>query len=90
MKIITTELETFSQPIVGNVYSINGGYGRKAGYVMVLIAITKKDSCLFLVIDKDGEPIGVTSYGIHAIEDRAPIAFVNGMDNLVFHMETLK
>ena len=22
--------------------------------------------------------------------DRAPIAFVNGMDNLVFHMETLK
>ena len=90
MKIITTDLPGFSQPEIGNVYSINGGYGRKAGHAMVLIALTKKkQSCLFMVIDKDGDPVGVTSYGLHAIEERSPIAFVPGIDDLVFTMEAL-
>jgi hypothetical protein len=89
MKIDVTDLPTFSQPIVGNVYAINGGYGRRAGHSMVLIAITQKESALLLVIDKDGEPVGVTSYGLHAIEERAPIAFVPGMDSLHFQMQPL-
>lgn len=57
---------------------------------MVLIAITKSQTCLMFVIDKDGEPIGVTSYGLHAIEERAPIAFVSGLENLNLKMEPLK
>lgn len=89
MKIITTDLPTFSQPVEGNVYAISGGYGRKAGHAMVLLSITQKGCCLMLVIDREGEPVGVTSYGLHAIEERAPIAFVPGMDNLVFTMEPL-
>jgi len=89
MKINTTDLPTFAQPVVGNVYAISGGYGRRAGHAMVLLAITKKDACLLLVIDKDGEPVGVTSYGLHAIEERAPIAFVPGIDGLVFNMEPI-
>lgn len=89
MKINVTDLPTFSQPVVGNVYSISGGYGRKAGHSMVLLAITAKDAALMLVIDKEGEPVGVTSYGVHAIEERAPIAFVPGIDGLHFTMEPL-
>ena len=46
MRINTTELPTFSQPIVGNVYPIAGGYGRKAGHSMVLFAITEKQTAL--------------------------------------------
>jgi hypothetical protein len=89
MKINVTDLPTFSQPVIGNVYSCNGGYGRKAGHAMVLIAVTAQQSALMLVIDKDGNPVGVTSYGLHAIEERAPIAFVRGLDEMVFQMEAL-
>lgn len=89
MKINVSELPTFSQPVVGNVYACGGGYGRKAGHAMVLLAITEKGYALMLVIDKDGNPVGVTSYGLHAIEDRSPVAFVRGLDALDLTMEAL-
>ena len=89
MKINVSEIPTFSQPVVGNVYSCNGGYGRKAGHAMVLLAITEKQTALLLVIDKDGNPVGVTSYGLRAIEERAPVAFVRGLDSLDLTMESL-
>lgn len=89
MKILVGELPTFSQPVEGNVYPISGGYGRKAGHAMVLLAITEKRACLMLVIDREGNPVGVTSYGLHSIEERAPIAFVRGLDELTFVMEPL-
>ncbi len=89
MKINVTDLPTFSQPAEGNVYAISGGYGRKAGHAMVLLAITEKQSALMLIIDREGNPVGVTSYGLHAIEERAPIAYVRGLDDLTFEMEAL-
>lgn len=89
MKINVTEIPAFSQPVVGNVYGCNGGYGRKAGHAMILLAITEKGYALMLVIDKEGNPVGVSSYGIHAIEERAPIAFVRGLDSLDLTMEPL-
>ncbi len=89
MRIKTDNVPVFSQCVVGNVYAISGGYGRKAGHSMVLLAITGNDTCLMLVIDKDGNPVGVTSYGLHAIEQRCPIAFVPGLDDLEFCMEPL-
>jgi hypothetical protein len=89
VKINVTDLPTFSQPVVGNVYAISGGYGRKAGHAMVLLAITAKNDCLMLVIDRNGDPIGVTSYGGHSIEERAPIAYVPGMDEMNFTMQAL-
>lgn len=90
MKVNVADLPTFSQPVVGNVYAINGGWGRKAGHSMILLAITEKQSALMLVIDNEGNPIGVTSYGVHYIEERAPIAFVRGLDSLSLTMEALQ
>lgn len=90
MRINVSELPTFSQPVVGNVYGCNGGYGRKAGHAMILMAITERQSALMLVVDKDGQPVGVTAYGLHAIEERAPIAFVPGLSEMEFNMEPLK
>lgn len=89
MRINVCNIPVFSQPIVGNVYPISGGYGRKAGHSMVLLAITNQQTALMLVIDKEGNPVGVTSYGIHAIEERCPIAFVPGLDDLAFDMQPL-
>lgn len=90
MKINMTDIPAFSQPVVGNAYAISGGYGRRAGHLMVLLAITEKNSCLMLVVDKEGNPVGVTSYGLHAIEERAPVAFVRGLENLDLTLEALK
>jgi hypothetical protein len=89
MRINVMDVPQFQQPVVGNVYPISGGYGRRAGHAMVLIAITQKAMALMLVIDKDGEPVGVTAYGVNAIGERAPIAFVRGLDDLAFEMEPL-
>lgn len=89
MRINVCNIPAFSQATVGNVYAISGGHGRKAGHSMVLLAITQQQSCLMLVIDKDGNPVGVTSYGLHAIEERAPIAFVPGLDDLAFDMQPI-
>lgn len=89
MKINVMELPSFSTPIVGNVYSVSGGYGRKAGHAMVLLAITERQTCLMLVIDKGGLPVGVTAYGLHAIEERTPIAFVRGISEMTFEMEPI-
>lgn len=90
MKVNVIDLPGFSQPEVGNVYAIGGGYGRRAGHAMVLMAITKNQMALMLVIDKDGEPTGVTSYGLHAIEERVPIAYVRGFEELSLMMEPIR
>jgi hypothetical protein len=90
MRINVIDLPGFSQPTVGNVYAIGGGYGRKAGHAMVLMAITKTNIALMLVIDREGEPTGVTSYGLHAIEERVPIAFVSGLEEMSFQMEPIR
>jgi hypothetical protein len=89
MKIHVTTIPEFSLPVVGNVYSINGGYGRRAGHSMILMAITKNRLGLMLIIDKDGEPTGVTAYNMCIIEERTPIAFVRGLEELNLVMESL-
>ena len=89
MRINVGEHPAFNHACVGNVYPISGGYGRRAGHLMVLLAITKAQMCLMLVIDKEGGPVGVTAYGQHAIEDRAAVAFVPGLDELVFNLEPI-
>lgn len=83
------------EPHVGNVYHVRGGRGLRYGHMMILFDITEpKDvlrgaMALMLIINKDGESIGVTSYGIHYLEDKQPIAFVEGLEDLTFVMRSL-
>lgn len=80
---------------VGNVYPIKGGRGLRDGHMQVLIAITttrdqwRGQAGLLLVIDKEGNPVGVNSYGMHAIEDLQPIAFVEGLETMTLTMRSL-
>ena len=96
MKINTNGLSVpVNEVRPGNVYPVSGGWGRSAGHLMVLLAITKPDrrsegnNCLFLIVDKEGEPRGVTHYGIHAIEDRCPVAFVDEIETVILSMRSL-
>lgn len=74
---------------IGNVYPIAGGWGRKQGHVMVLLGISAQNTCLFLVIDKEGNLVDVTKFGYHVIEERCPIAYVDGIDTAVLIMRGL-
>lgn len=80
---------------IGNVYPIKGGRGLRDGHMQVLLAITEPKegwqgpAALLLVIDKGGKPVGVNSYGMHAIENMQPIAFVDGLDEMTLTMRSL-
>lgn len=81
-------------PQVGNVYPVKGGRGLRAKHMMVLIAITAKGEYrdptgIMLVIDKEGNPVGCSSYGMHYVGDLAPIAFVEGLDELTLLMRSI-
>lgn len=84
----------FDQARIGNVYPIRGGRGLRDGHMQVLIAITKQrdysgPSGLLLVINKEGEPVGINSYGMHVIENQQPIAFVEGLEGMNLTMRSL-
>ena len=80
---------------VGNVYPIKGGRGLREGHMQILIAIGtprekwRGQAALMLVINKNGEPVGVNSYGMHYVEDLQPIAFVEGLEEMTLTMRSL-
>jgi hypothetical protein len=42
-----------------------------------------------MVIDKHGEPVGVTNYSLSHMDERMPIAFCEGLDSLSFRIRSL-
>lgn len=82
-------------PKVGNVYPIRGGVGAANGHMMILFAITGSHSdktgqkALFIVVDREGIPVGTTHYGMNNLIDFCPIAFVEGLDDLELRMRSL-
>jgi hypothetical protein len=76
-------------PRVGNVYAVKGGSGMRDKAMMILIARTEDSSALMLVIAKDGKPKGVTQYSLSYLEERCPIAFVDGLEDLELTMRSL-
>lgn len=89
------EFGPFEPARVGNVYPIKGGRGLRDGHMQVLVAITEPKeqwqgpAALMLVIDKEGKPRGVNSYGIHYINELCPIAFVEGLEEMNLTMRSL-
>lgn len=87
------DIQNVNTPInevrIGNVYPIAGGWGRKNGHLMVLLAITDQRTCLFVVVNKEGEPVDVTKYLYSVIEERCPIAYVDGIDTATLMMRGL-
>lgn len=89
-------------PQVGNVYARRGGRGMALGDMMILLHITEPAKvyggkfgrmqgpmALMLVVDRDGNPCGTDSYGLHYLEDKCPIAFVDGLNDIDLTMRTL-
>ncbi len=88
-KIALNEYRPLEPPRVGNVYHVKGGYGSKNKHLLVLIAITESGLHLFLTLDREGNPVGITQYLSHAIEDRFPVGFVEGLEDLTFDIVSI-
>ena len=100
---IETETQgSLVEPKVGNVYPRRGGRGAKRGDMMILLHITepekmyrdKFDYCggrmaLMLIVDKNGQPCGVDSYALHYLEDKCPIAFAEGIEDIDLTMRSV-
>lgn len=80
---------------VGNVYAVKGGRGMRDKSMNILIAITEpRDSYtgrsgLMLTVNREGQPVGVTSYAMHYVEDLSPIAFVDGIEDIDLTMRSI-
>ena len=79
---------------VGNVYQRQGGRSAARGEMMVIFHITEPEKyegrkALMIIINKEGEPVGVTQYSLSYIEEKCPIAFVEAMDDIDLTMRSL-
>ncbi len=86
---------TSADPVrIGNVYPVKGGRGLKQKHMQILLAITEGNewqgrSCLFLVVSKEGKPVGVNHYGLHYVEELMPIGFVAGLEEMNLEINSL-
>lgn len=80
--------ECLKEPVVGNVYNVRGGSGAKHGYMMVIVAIVGT-TVTVLTITKAGEIVSGSNYRLHYFEDKCPIAYCAGLDQLAFDITTI-
>ena len=81
--------ENITAPVVGNVYNIRGGRGAREGHMHVIIGI-KNTAVTTVTVDKDGEICGGSCYGYHYFEEKTPIAYCSGLDELSFEIRSLR
>lgn len=75
---------------VGNVYRCRGGRASGRGHMWVVLAVDKqRRSATLLMVDCEGEIVGTNTRALHYLKDQLPIAFVDGISDLVFTMRSL-
>ncbi len=78
---------------VGNVYPCRGGRPLRYGHLWVVASIAAgncgKDTVVLLQVNRNGEICGAETYGSHYFEDKTPIAFVEGLEDVNLTMRGL-
>lgn len=88
---IQTEIaDLIGEPTVGNAYSVRGGSGAKNGHISVIVAITQTNMAVVLTVNRDGDVITASAYGLHYFRDKCPIGFVEGIEELSLVMRSIK
>jgi hypothetical protein len=82
-------------PKIGNVYPVRGGRAMRYGCVYVVVAIRQPmddyDGCsvICLMVNRDGAIVGSANYAMQYFAEKAPIAFVDGLEELHLTMRSL-
>lgn len=78
------------EPRIGDMYPVRGGSGLRYGHLHVLVSINERTRmCYFLTVNSQGEIVGTYSLGTHVIEDRVPVARVEGFESMQLTMRSL-
>jgi len=83
------------RPKIGHVYPVRGGRAMRYGCVYVVIAIRPPiddyDACsvICLMVNRDGAIVGSANYAQQYFAEKAPIAIVEGIDDLHLTMRSL-
>lgn len=86
---LSPETRNLQEVNIGNVYAHRGGRGMKFGHMHVIMGISEDRMCACLTVDKAGFIIGGTSYCLSYFEDKLPIAFVDGLNDIDLTMRSL-
>lgn len=82
-------------PKIGNVYPVRGGRAMRYGCMYVVVAIRPAmddyDACnvICLMVNRDGAIVGAANYALHYFAEKAPIAFVEGLEELHLTMRSI-
>lgn len=90
MKFNITEQfrEVMQEPVVGNVYNVRGGSGARKGHMQIIISLTET-GCVLVTIDKEGQVVGANCYGKHYFAEKTPMAFCDGIEELLFNVRSI-
>lgn len=73
------------QPVVGNVYAVRGGSGAKHGHMNIIVSISDSMATV-LTVSKEGTIVTASNFGLHYFEDKCPIAYCQGLEDLNFNI----
>lgn len=79
---------------VGNVYPVRGGRSASLGYMQIILAITESEKCscgmaLMLIVDREGKPKNCDAYSARYFEDKMPIGFCDGLEDIDLTIRSL-
>lgn len=87
---IDTEIaHPIQTPIVGNVYAVRGGSGAKHGHMFIIVSIIGT-TVTVLTLNKSGDVVSGSNYGLHYFNDKCPIAYCDGLESLSFKIGSLQ
>lgn len=82
---IPVEISALDEVAVGNVYRAKGGRGTQ---FFIVIAVTEQTAHA-IGIDRDGNIVSTTSYGLHTFKRRDVVAKVPALANMRIDLEWL-
>lgn len=80
--------EPVNELLVGNVYNVRGGRGARVGHMHVIVSLTET-GVVTLTVDKVGEVVGAGCYARHYFEEKTPMAYAHGLEELQFDIKSL-
>lgn len=81
-----------SEVKIGNVYKPKGGRAGRDNWVHVIVSLIPADLCrgpgvVYLSVDTDGNIRSGSQCSTRVYEERVPIGFVEGLEDLTFPMQ---
>lgn len=85
---ISENVQGYAEPQIGDVFAAKGGnwQGTK---LWLVVAKKPPNTIVCLGLNREGCIVGAAHYNAHAMEGRAPVGRVEGLEELAFDVEAV-